>query len=55
MLNFNGSGLSLLEVSHRGKDVVAMTDHAIALVKELLENYEKFKKVKFFSFHRNGW
>jgi phosphoserine aminotransferase len=37
VLNFNGSGLSLLEVSHRGKDVVAMTDHAIALVKELLE------------------
>jgi phosphoserine aminotransferase len=36
VLDFNGSGLSLLEVSHRGKDVVAMTDHAIALVKELL-------------------
>lgn len=36
VLNFNGLNLSLLEVSHRSKDVVDMTDHAIALVKELL-------------------
>lgn len=36
VLNFNGLNLSLLEVSHRSKDVVAMTNHAVALVKELL-------------------
>lgn len=34
--NFAGTGLSLLEVSHRSKEVVAMTDKAIGLVKELL-------------------
>ena len=36
VLNFNNSSLSLLEVSHRGKDVVAFVDHSIALIKEIL-------------------
>jgi len=36
VLNFNNSGLSLLEISHRSKDFVAVVDNAVALVKELL-------------------
>ncbi len=42
-LNFNNSGLSLLEISHRSKDYVAVMDEARAIIKELLEigdNYE---------------
>ncbi|MDR1675210.1 MAG: 3-phosphoserine/phosphohydroxythreonine transaminase [Tannerella sp.] len=35
--NFAGTGLSLMEVSHRGKEFVAVMDEARALVKELLE------------------
>jgi phosphoserine aminotransferase len=37
VLGFENVGLSLLEVSHRSKEVVAMVDKAIALVRELLE------------------
>ena len=37
ILNFNGSGLSLMEVSHRGKDFIAVCDEARNLVKELLD------------------
>lgn len=36
VLNFAGTRLSLLEVSHRGKEFVAVNDEARALVKELL-------------------
>ena len=36
VLNFNNSGLSLLEISHRSKDFVAVMDEAITLVKEAL-------------------
>lgn len=36
VLGFENTGLSLLEVSHRSKEVVAMVDKAVALVKELL-------------------
>ena len=36
VLDFNGSGLSLMEVSHRGKDFEAVMNEAQALVKELL-------------------
>lgn len=36
VLNFNNSGLSILEISHRSKDFVAVVDNAVALVKELL-------------------
>jgi phosphoserine aminotransferase len=37
ILNFAGTGLSLMEVSHRGKEFVAVNDEARALVKELLD------------------
>ena len=37
VLNFAGTGLSLLEVSPRGKEFVAVNDEARALVKELLD------------------
>jgi phosphoserine aminotransferase len=36
ILNFNNSGLSLLEISHRSKDFVAVMDEARALALELL-------------------
>lgn len=35
--NFAGTGLSLLEISHRSKEFVAVSDEARALVKELLD------------------
>ncbi|MDD7437243.1 MAG: 3-phosphoserine/phosphohydroxythreonine transaminase [Bacteroidales bacterium] len=35
--NFAGTGLSLLEVSHRGKEFVAVMDETVALFKELLD------------------
>ncbi|MEG1861435.1 MAG: 3-phosphoserine/phosphohydroxythreonine transaminase [Bacteroidaceae bacterium] len=35
-LDFNGSGLSLMEISHRAKDFQPVVDEAIALFKELL-------------------
>lgn len=37
VLNFAGTGLSILEVSHRGKEFVAVMDEAQQLVKELLD------------------
>ena len=37
VLNFEGTGLSVMEVSHRSKEVVAVMDQAVALVKELLD------------------
>lgn len=36
-LDFNGSGLSLMEISHRAKDFQPVVDEAMALVKELLQ------------------
>ena len=36
ILNFNNSGLSILEISHRSKDFVAVMDEARALVLELM-------------------
>jgi len=36
ILDLNGSGLSLLEISHRSKDFQAIIDEAVALFKELL-------------------
>ncbi len=41
--NFSGTGLSVLEVSHRGKEFIAVVDEAQALIKELMgvpEGYE---------------
>ncbi len=37
VLNFAGTGLSVMEVSHRSKEFVAVMDQAQALVKELLK------------------
>jgi phosphoserine aminotransferase len=36
VLNFNGIGLSILEISHRSADFEAVLDEAVKLVKELL-------------------
>jgi len=43
VLDFNGLGLSLLEISHRSKDFVAVMDEARAIVKRLMnlgDDYE---------------
>lgn len=43
ILNFNNSGLSLLEISHRSKDAVALFEQAVALVKKtanISDDYE---------------
>lgn len=43
VLDFNGSGLSILEISHRSKDFVSVMEEARALVRKLMnlgENYE---------------
>jgi phosphoserine aminotransferase len=37
VLDFNGIGLSILEISHRSKDFEAVVDEAVVLFKELLE------------------
>lgn len=37
VLDFNGSGLSVLEISHRAKDFQPVLDEAVALFKELLD------------------
>lgn len=41
ILNFNNSGLSILEMSHRSKDFVAVMDEVRALVLELLDLKDK--------------
>jgi phosphoserine aminotransferase len=43
VLDFNGMGLSLIEISHRSKDFVAVMDEARAIVKRLMnlgDDYE---------------
>lgn len=40
--DFNGLGLSLIEISHRSKDFVAVMEEARSLVKELLNLPERF-------------
>ena len=42
ILDFNGSGLSLAEISHRSKDFQLVVDEAVALIKELLEIPEEY-------------
>ena len=37
ILNFNDSGLSLMEISHRAKDFQPVIDESVALIKELLD------------------
>ncbi len=43
--NFSGTGLSLMEVSHRGKEFQAVVDEAVALFKELLNVPEGYSVV----------
>jgi len=43
VISFAGTGLSLLEVSHRSKEFVAVMDEAQALVKELLKVPEGYQ------------
>ena len=43
IINFAGTGLSVLEVSHRSKEFQAVIDEASALVKEILEIPEGFE------------
>lgn len=45
ILDFNGSGLSLMEISHRTKDFQAVIDEAMALIKELLQVPEGYTVV----------
>lgn len=44
-LDFNGSGLSLMEISHRAKDFQPVVDEAEALVKELLQVPDGYKTI----------
>lgn len=44
-LNFNGSGLSLMEISHRAKDFQPVVDEAVALFKELLQIPEGYSVI----------
>ena len=44
-LDFNSSGLSLMEISHRAKDFQPVVDEAVALVKELLSVPEGYSVI----------
>ena len=44
VLDFNGMGLSVLEISHRSKDFQAVLDEAVALFKELLNIPRSYKE-----------
>jgi phosphoserine aminotransferase len=43
VLDLNGSGLSVMEISHRGKEFQAVMDEAVALFKELLNIPEGYQ------------
>jgi phosphoserine aminotransferase len=45
VLDLNGIGLSLLEISHRSKDFQAIIDEAVALIKELLNVPEGYQVI----------
>ena len=45
VMNFAGTGLSLLEVSHRSKEFTAVNDEAQAMIKELLDLPEGYSVV----------
>jgi phosphoserine aminotransferase len=45
ILDFNGSGLSLMEISHRAKDFQPVVDEAVALIKELLQIPEGYSVI----------
>ena len=44
-LDFNGSGLSIMEISHRAKDFQPVLDEAVALIKELLSVPEGYSVI----------
>ncbi len=43
ILDFNGIGMSILEISHRSKDFQAVIDEAVSLFKELMEIPEGYQ------------
>jgi phosphoserine aminotransferase len=43
ILDFNGSGLSLMEISHRAKDFQPVVDESEALIKEILDIPDGYK------------
>ncbi len=43
VIDFNGMGFSLLEISHRTKEFIAVMDEAVALVKELLNVSDEYE------------
>ena len=43
VMDFNGTGLSILEISHRSKEFQAVMDEAQALTKELLDSPEGYE------------
>ena len=45
ILDFNGSGLSLMEISHRAKDFQPVVDEAVSLIKELLSIPEGYSVI----------
>ena len=45
ILDFNGSGLSLMEISHRAKDFQPVVDESVALIKELLNVPEGYSVI----------
>ncbi|KGI60217.1 phosphoserine transaminase [Prevotella sp. DNF00663] len=45
ILDFNGSGLSLMEISHRAKDFQPVVDESVALIKELLSIPEGYSVI----------
>ncbi|MFI5161900.1 MAG: 3-phosphoserine/phosphohydroxythreonine transaminase [Sphingobacteriales bacterium] len=45
VLNFNGTGLSILEISHRSPEFEAVLDEAVKLVKELFEVPEGYSVI----------
>ena len=45
VLDFNGSGLSILEISHRAKDFQPVVDETVALFKELLNIPEGYSVI----------
>ena len=45
ILDFNGSGLSLAEISHRAKDFQPVVDEAVALIKELMNIPEGYSVI----------
>lgn len=45
VLNFNDTGLSILEISHRSKEFIAVSDEAVKMVKELMNVPEGYSVV----------